>query len=204
MIRSDSVSLAGAAQRGPSGAHASGRRAGRSASRHPVIDRRAARGAPRARRRRRRTPPGRRSPASDRRSILRRCPNAVRTSVNSVARDRPSAVARRSIRTSADSTLGRGTNTEAGTWPTIRAVAQYATLTLTAPYCFVAGRGGEPLGRPRAAPSPASTRSPARSSSRSHTSGVATLYGRLATSVQRSLAASSDCQSARWRRPRRR
>ena len=39
----------------------------------------------------------------------------------------------RSIATSADSTLGRGTNTDAGTWPMTRAVAQYATLTDTAP-----------------------------------------------------------------------
>ena len=46
---------------------------------------------------------------------------------------RPAASCR-TISTSADSTFGRGTNTDAGTCPTIRAVAQYATFTLTAPY----------------------------------------------------------------------
>ena len=50
----------------------------------------------------------------------------------------------------------------AGTTPTMRAVAQYATFTLTAPYAREPGAGDEPLGRPRAAPSRASARSPAR------------------------------------------
>ena len=39
----------------------------------------------------------------------------------------------RRMSANADSTLGRGTNTLAGTVPTMRAVAQYATFTLTAP-----------------------------------------------------------------------
>ena len=78
------------------------------------------------------------------------------------------------MRTSADSTLGRGTNTDAGTRPATDADAQYATLTLTAPYCFEPGGAAN-----RSATSRCTITSIDRisgtSSSRSHTSGVATL-----------------------------
>jgi hypothetical protein len=40
---------------------------------------------------------------------------------------------RRTIDTNAESTFGWGTNTVGGTFPTTRAVAQYATFTDTAP-----------------------------------------------------------------------
>ena len=67
------------------------------------------------------------SAASDRRSILRRCPKPARTSRNSHSGSTsgPTAGAgRRSMRTSADSTLGTGWKTVAGTRPTTLAVAQ--------------------------------------------------------------------------------
>ena len=73
-------------------------------------------------------------PARLRRSILRRCPNPWRTKVNRASRSASVAGAeRRVISASDDSTLGLGTKTLAGTWPAMRAVAQYATFTLTAP-----------------------------------------------------------------------
>ena len=50
----------------------------------------------------------------------------------------------------------------AGTTPAIRAVAQYATFTLTAPYASIRGRRATAARPPRAAPSPASARSPGR------------------------------------------
>jgi nucleoside-diphosphate-sugar epimerase len=43
------------------------------------------------------------------------------------------------ISTSEDSTFGRGKNTDAGTWPTTRAVAWNATFTLSAPYALLEG-----------------------------------------------------------------
>ncbi len=90
------------------------------------------------------------------------------------------------MRTSADSTLGFGRNTVGGTRPTISARAQYATFTETAPYA--------------SSPAFAASRSPTSRctitnmrwicgtpSSRSATSGVATLYGRFATRIHRSV-----------------
>ena len=116
------------------------------------------------RRPQRRTPrpaPGR--PAS-RRSILRRWPNPARTSPNSRSGRRRTVAgsARRTIDTSADSTLGWGTNTVAGTRPTTSAVGpvrdlhRHGAVGRSCPAPRPAAR------RPRAAPSPACARSPAR------------------------------------------
>src|SRR5215210_6764330 len=83
---------------------------------------------------------------------------------------------------SADSTFGRGTNTLAGTIPATRAVAQYATFTVTAPYAGVRGTAQNRSATSRCTIT--SIREIAGTpSSRSHTSGVAMLYGRLATST---------------------
>ena len=191
-MRSDSVSLAGACDL-DSGRSSS--RAGGVREAHPVVDAsssgRASGDTPAASK-----TSGATTPASDRRSILRRCPKAVRTSANSASRSTAGG-SRRSIRTSADSTLGRGTNTVAGTCPTMRAVAQYATFTLTAPYACCRA-GGEALAD-LALHHHEHRSIGGTSSSRSHTSGVATLYGRLATSTQRSPPASSACQSSAHR-----
>ena len=115
---------------------------------------------------------------------------------------RSAGVARRTISTSADSTFGRGTNTLAGTRPTMRAVAQYATFTLTAPYAAVRGAAHRRSATSRCTIT--SIRSICGTpSSRSATSGVATLYGRLATSAQpRRRRAASPSRGA-TRRPRR-
>ena len=138
------------------------------------------------------------SPASERRSILRRWPNPARTSANSASAvgRRRRGTARRAMSTSADSTFGRGRNTPAGTWPTTAAVAQYATFTRH-DAVGLGRRPRPPAARPpRAAPSPASARSPARRRAGRRTSGVATLYGRLATSTQRGAAAEQRVQSS--------
>ena len=163
-------------------------------SARPTRRRRAPRGGAAGRCRRRRTPRASTTPASDRRSILRRCPNAVahqleqrlrrqrrrRGSVGGGCRPAPT---RRS---------GRGTNTvgrHVADDPRRRPVGDLHATPRRRPRC--PARGAQPLGRPRAAPSPASARSAGTPSSRSQTSGVATLYGRLATSTQRAAPASS-------------
>src|SRR5581483_8288622 len=81
------------------------------------------------------------SPASARRSILRRWPNPARTSAKS--RTGSASVAgfgRRTIRTRTDSTFGGGRNTFGPTRATTSASAQYATLTEGMPYAALAGR----------------------------------------------------------------
>jgi hypothetical protein len=79
-------------------------------------------------------------PASAPRSILRRWPNPARTSANSAAGSASvSGVARRVMRTRADSTRGFGRNTFGPTSPTISASAQYATFTDGMPYALVPG-----------------------------------------------------------------
>ena len=75
-------------------------------------------------------------PANARRSILRRWPKPWSINANNRRRSMLASTAgvdRRSTRTNADSTLGLGTNTVAGTEPTTVAVAQKATFTETAP-----------------------------------------------------------------------
>ena len=102
------------------------------------------------------------TPASERRSILRRWPNAVRTSANSALGRRRRAAARRTISTSADSTFGRGTNTDAGTCaddPRRRPVRDLHADRAVRRRARRRRRGAR---RPRAAPSRASARSPAR------------------------------------------
>ena len=78
----------------------------------------------------------------------------------------------------------------------MRAVAQYATFTLTAPYA------SDPAAAHSRSATSRCTITSIRSicgtkSSRSQTSGVATLYGRLATSTHRGAAANVDVQSNR-------
>ena len=80
--------------------------------------------------------------ASERRSVFRRCPKPARTRRKSSSGGTdggPAGTGRRRMATSAESTFGRGRNTDGGTRPTIAASAQYATLTLTAPYALVPG-----------------------------------------------------------------
>src|SRR4029078_13167652 len=106
------------------------------------------------------------------------------------------ATGRRRMSANADSTLGRGTKTLAGTVPTIRAVAQYATFTLTAPYASVPACAHNRSATSRCTIT--SIRCTAGTSSRrSHTNGVATLYGKLATSTHCVALDSSASQSSR-------
>src|SRR5437762_10528079 len=99
------------------------------------------------------------------------------------------------MRTNADSTFGAGTNTVGGTRPTTEATAQYATLTDTAPYA--SDRTGAASRSPTSLCTITSIREICGTpSSRSATSGVATLYGRLATRTQSDESPSSAGQSA--------
>ena len=77
----------------------------------------------------------------------------------------------------------------------MRAVAQYATFTLTAPYAAVRGAAQKPLGDLALHHHQHPVRSRARRRAGRTPAGVATLYGRLATSTHRSWPPSSAAQS---------
>src|SRR5688572_8341594 len=113
-------------------------------------------------------------------SVLRRCANAALTTLLTLRKSSGSTVRRNA--TSAESTFGRGRNTVRATgWNPVRSAASW-TSTETAPYAFVPGEA-----KKRSATSRwtitvhrPTLGSPSRLSA---TIGVATLYGRFATSL---------------------
>ena len=120
------------------------------------------------------------------RSILRRCAKPARTSVNSASVDGTSTggAARRSSRTSADSTLGAGTNTVAANGThhaggcVVRHLHGHGTVGPAA------RAGGEPLAHLALHHNRADASRGDKSSSSRTTTGVATLYGRFDTQCQ--------------------
>ena len=119
-------------------------------------------------------------PASERRSILRRCPNPASTRANTRRRRSSSPGGSwRSRVTSAESTRGRGWNTVAGTRPTTAASAHHASL-----HRRDAVGARRPVRRPAARPPPAGPaprrrRSPGPSARKRSRIVVPTLYGQV-------------------------
>src|SRR4051812_11198854 len=113
--------------------------------------------------------------------VFRRWPNAAPTSVRSSPNRAGSG--RRRNATSAESTFGRGRKTSRETgWKPVRSVASWSR-TETAPYAFVRGAAKKRSATSRCTITHhcSTDGRPARLSA---TSGVATLYGRFATSLR--------------------